>query len=61
MPCSFPGETYVFAFFDGSECFLVQGGDKGQVPLLAQKLRAFISLEMSKISVREAICDLKYA
>lgn len=54
---SFPGESYIFAFslviFDGSEGFIVQGGkkDKDQVPLPGQKLRAFIPLEMNKISV----------
>lgn len=57
MWCSFPGESYIFAFslviFDGSEGFVVQGGkkDKDQIPLLGQKLRAFILLEISKISV----------
>lgn len=34
--------------------FIVQGGkkDKDQVPLPGQKLKAFIPVEMSKISVR---------
>lgn len=55
MRCSFPGESYIFAFlfviFDGSEGVVAQGGKKGkdQVPLCGQKLRAFISLEKSKI------------
>lgn len=54
----FPGESYTFAFlfviFDGSEGFIVQGGkkDKDQALLPGQKLKAFIPVEMSKISVR---------
>lgn len=58
MQCSFPGESYTFAFsfviFDGSEGFTVQGEkeDKDRVPLPVQKLKAFIPMEMSKISVR---------
>lgn len=55
---SFPGESYTFAFlfviFDGSESFTVQEGekDKDHVLLPGQKLKAFIPVEMSKISVR---------
>lgn len=58
MGCSFPGESYTFAFlfviFGGSEGFTVQGGkkDKDQVPLPGQKLKAFILMEMSKISAK---------
>lgn len=56
MQYSFPGESHTLAFlfviFDGTEGFIVQGGRKDQVPLPGQKLKAFIPMEMSKISVR---------
>ncbi|KAF2974420.1 hypothetical protein EK904_009980 [Melospiza melodia maxima] len=56
MQYSVPGESHTLAFFflsffDGSEGFIVQGGRTDQVPLPGQKLKAFIPMEMSKISV----------
>lgn len=55
MQYSFPGESHTLAFlfviFDGSEGFIVQGGKKD--PLPGQKLKVFIPMETSKISVRK--------
>lgn len=65
MQYSFPGESHTSAFlfviFDRSEGFIVQGGEKGRIPLPGQKLKAFIPVEMSKISVGEATHDLENA
>lgn len=55
MQYSFLGESHtsalLFVIFDGPEGFIVQGGEKDRVPLPGQKLKAFIPVEMSKISV----------